>query len=108
MYEGSKCGCVVKIGVALGLASGLFTLIAGLIAAFSGYGLPMISLMGTLYIGYAPTVLGSIIGAIWSFVHTFIFIMVAGGFYCLISRCCSKSKCGTGCHSDKSNDIPKM
>lgn len=97
MNEGSKCGCLVKVALALGITSAICTLIAGLLAACCGYGLPMVSLMSTVYLGYGPTVGGSILGAIWSFLHTFIFILVAGGIYCLLSRCCGK-KCQSHCH----------
>jgi len=45
----------------------LGVLIAGLLAAYLDWGTPIIKLMGTCYIGYAPTLVGSLIGAVWGF-----------------------------------------
>jgi len=41
-------------------------------ANFLGYGTDIVSLIGTVYIGYAPTIAGAIIGAVWAFIDAII------------------------------------
>ncbi len=63
----------MKLNVkALGLASGIVwsfgIILAGLMAAFLDWGTPFVELMGSCYIGYAPTLVGSLIGGMWAVV----------------------------------------
>ncbi|MHC4197842.1 MAG: bacteriophage holin [Planctomycetota bacterium] len=63
----------MKLNVkALGLASGIVwsfgIILAGLFAAFFDWGTPFVELMGSCYIGYAPTPVGSLIGGVWAIV----------------------------------------
>lgn len=55
-------------GVLWGLAQGL----VGLTAALFNYGTPWITLWGSFYIGYAPTLAGSALGLLWGFVDGFV------------------------------------
>ena len=41
---------------------------AGLCAAFLDWGTPFVEIMGACYIGYAPTLVGSLIGGVWAVV----------------------------------------
>jgi hypothetical protein len=54
----------LTLGVVWG--GGVFFL--GLMAAFLDWGTPMVELLGSVYLGYGPTVLGSLIGLLWAFV----------------------------------------
>ena len=62
----------MKLNVkAFGLASGIIWALAmffiGIINMFFAWGGALEQLMSTLYIGYQPTFLGSIIGGVWGF-----------------------------------------
>lgn len=59
---------VKAFGIACGIVWGAAMLILGLMNTFSGWGAGIEKAMATLYIGYKPTVVGSIIGGIWGFV----------------------------------------
>jgi len=62
---------VTKLGVAAGLTWGIGCLLLGLLA-MKGYGSPLVAAIGSIYIGYAATLTGSIVGAAWGFVDGFI------------------------------------
>jgi hypothetical protein len=58
-----KCKlCPVSLGLSLGLTWGLSVLIMGLVAHVYAYGKPFVAAVGALYIGYHPSISGSIIG----------------------------------------------
>jgi hypothetical protein len=61
-----KCN-VKALAVAVGALWAIYVLLLGWIAAF-GWGEDMVDLLSSLYIGYAPTFLGGIIGGIWAFI----------------------------------------
>jgi len=54
-------------GLSLGIVWGFAMLILGLINLGYHWGSGIVEVMSTLYIGYKPTVLGSITGGIWGF-----------------------------------------
>jgi hypothetical protein len=60
----------------LGLTAGIIwafgILILGLMATFFNWGNAMVSVFGSLYIGYGASLWGSIIGMIWAFFDGFI------------------------------------
>jgi len=58
---------VTAFGIALGLVWGGATLSLGIVDIFTTWGDGWGMLMSSMYIGYAPTPLGSIIGGIWGF-----------------------------------------
>jgi hypothetical protein len=84
----------VGLGLSLGVLWGLSILILGLLAHFHSYGKPFVETMGTLYIGYAPSVKGSILGGIIGFVDAFIAGALIAWLYNLFS-CCACSCCTT-------------
>lgn len=59
---------VKAFGLACGVLSGGCTLIAGLIDTVSTWGDAWGEMIASVYLGYTPTIAGSIIGGIWSFV----------------------------------------
>ncbi|OIO80414.1 hypothetical protein AUJ84_03580 [Candidatus Pacearchaeota archaeon CG1_02_32_132] len=68
-----KNGCDVrKLALSLGLTWSLGIFVLGLAAMFWGWGTGVVILLGTLYLGYDSTFLGSIIGAVWAFVDGFV------------------------------------
>ncbi|HIG64592.1 MAG TPA: hypothetical protein EYQ43_03295 [Methyloprofundus sp.] len=96
--HGDKCWC--KLGVAAGLAWALGIFLMGVAGAMIGYGMPMIDLFGSVYLGYEATLMGSLIGAVWAFFDMFIFVLIIGLFYCLVSKCCSKCCKKSHCDSE--------
>jgi hypothetical protein len=65
----------VALGLAFGVIWGLSILLMGLMAHFLQYGVEFVSSMGTVYIGYNNTLLGSFIGGVLGFLDGFV-----GGF----------------------------
>lgn len=65
----------IAFGLAFGLVWGVSILLMGLIAHFFEYGLDFVTNMGTVYLGYKNTFLGSLIGGVLGFLDGFI-----GGF----------------------------
>ncbi len=57
----------VPLGLALGILWGVSAFVLGLMA-IGGWGGGIVTGLGTLYIGYGPSIIGAIIGAIWAFV----------------------------------------
>lgn len=86
---------VWALGGAFGLAFGLYVAFLGLVAHF-GWGVSLVSPIASLYIGYAPTLLGSLVGFIWAFVDGFIGGALIAIFYNYFivkcPLCCCKSK----------------
>jgi hypothetical protein len=62
-----------RFGLALGLTKGIGMLALGVLATYFGWGVEVVYLLGTVYSGYEPTLLGSFMGAGWA---------VADGFIC--------------------------
>jgi len=62
-------------GLSLGIVWSFAMLSLGLINLGYHWGSSIVEVMSTLYIGYKPTILGSIIGGIWGFLDAGI-----GGF----------------------------
>ena len=56
------------LALSLGIISALYVFFHGLMVMFFGWGAELASILGSLYIGFEPTILGSIIGAVWGFV----------------------------------------
>ncbi len=59
---------VVSFGLALGVTSAIFVFLLGIVAAAFGWGVQLAAALSSLYIGYGPTFVGAIAGAVWAFV----------------------------------------
>lgn len=80
MTESCKCRCrlnILAFGFSLGLlwAVSLFSMGIITCSMTSGYGSSFVRALSTVYIGYHPGLVGSLIGAAWAFADAFI-----GGF----------------------------
>lgn len=62
----------VNIGIALGAISALWVFALGIMAGSLNWGGEVVYVLGSLYPGYDPTLLGSFFGAVWVFVDCFI------------------------------------
>ena len=75
-----KCD-VLALGLGIGVLAAAYALFLGLAAWWFNWGTELLVTLSSLYIGYAPTFLGSIIGAIWAFVDGFIAGVVIAWVY---------------------------
>jgi len=60
---------IKAFGLALGLVWGGITFILGIVDMLYFWGNSWGRMMGMVYMGYAPTIIGSVIGAVWGFVY---------------------------------------
>lgn len=89
-----KCGQfhVLAFGLAFGITWALGMFVLGLTAWLFGFGVNLVDVIGELYLGFAPTFLGSIIGAVWGFVDLFIAGVIIAGLYNLFVGHCFKKE----------------
>lgn len=52
--------------IAFGVTWGSGVLLLGLIAWLLGWGVPMVNVLGSVYLGYQPTFAGTVIGTVWA------------------------------------------
>ena len=57
---------VKKFAIAFGLSSAIGILLLGWMAS-AGWGLSMVNVVSSIYIGYGPSFFGAIVGAVWAF-----------------------------------------
>ena len=68
-------------------AVGVVVFLLGLTTALAGWGILVVQVLSTLYIGYEPTLLGAITGAVWAFVDAFVIgVLVAWIYNRLVRR----------------------
>lgn len=72
---------VVSFGLAVGTTSALLIFVLGIMAAFFGWGLAVAAALSTLFIGFGPTFVGSITGAVWAFVGGLVTGSLVAWFY---------------------------
>ncbi len=72
---------VISFGLALAVVSAGFTFLLGLMAAFFGWGVELAQVMSSLYIGFSPTFVGTIAGAVWAFADGFVFGILVAWLY---------------------------
>ena len=71
----------MKIALAAGITFAFCIFLTGLSTMLFNWGAKWVWILGTVYIGYKPTILGSIIGAIWAFVDAFILVYIFAWIY---------------------------
>lgn len=76
---------VKALTIALGSTWGLMVLLAGW-AAMLGIAVRFVEIMGSVYIGYEATLLGSLIGAAWAFLDGAIGGLVIALIYNAIAK----------------------
>lgn len=70
----------LPFGFAAGILWGFGVLFLGIAAATSGWGKKLVFPLGSLYVGYKPTISGSFIGGVWAMIDGF----CAGFFFAWI------------------------
>lgn len=68
------------LGISVGVIWAAYILFCGITASF-GWGAALVDAISSLYIGYGPTFLGAVIGAIWGFVDGYIAGVVIAWLY---------------------------
>lgn len=72
---------VISLGMAIGITSGLLVFLLGLAASMLGWGIGLAQALSSVFIGFGPTLVGSIAGAVWGFVDGLVAGMLIGCFY---------------------------
>ena len=75
----------VPLGVAFGVLWAVYVLFLGIAAMFN-WGGGIVDGLGTLYIGYGPSVLGAVIGAIWAFVDGLVAGVIVAWIYNMVAK----------------------
>lgn len=75
---------IISFGVAVGLVWSIFVFLTGIVASFLGWGVLIAQTLSSLYVGYGPSFIGAISGAVWGFVHGFASGVVLAWLY---NRC---------------------
>ena len=76
---------VTALAVSLGVTWAFYMMCVGWCAMF-GWGTRVVEVMATLYIGYAPTMLGGLIGALWGFIDGAIAGIIIALIYNLVIK----------------------
>jgi hypothetical protein len=76
---------VEGLAVGLGVSWSALVLFIGWVSV-TGWGTNVVDVLSSLYIGYAPTFLGGIIGAIWAFVDGAIGGLIIALVYNAVAR----------------------
>jgi len=72
---------VISLGMAIGVTWGLSVLFLAIISGLFNWGTNLVIILQSLYVGYGPTVIGAISGAVWGFVDGLIFGVMIAWFY---------------------------
>ena len=72
---------VVSFGLAIGVTSAIFVFLLGIVAAAFGWGVQMAAALSSIYIGYGPSFVGAVAGAVWAFVEGLIAGVLIAWFY---------------------------
>jgi len=70
----------VPIALALGVTWGMGILLLGWVSA-AGWGAKFVEVLSSLYVGYASTFLGGVIGGLWAFGDAFLAGLVVAFLY---------------------------
>lgn len=70
-----------NLGLAAGILWGISMFILTIAAVLTGYGTEWLELMGSIYMGYTISWMGSIVGLIYGFLDGFIGLYIFGWLY---------------------------
>ncbi len=68
------------LALSLGATFGAYVFLLGILAMF-GYGVPVVEAISSLYMGYAPTCLGALIGGLYAFFDGAVAGLLIGWLY---------------------------
>ncbi|MES2217193.1 MAG: hypothetical protein V4501_02150 [Pseudomonadota bacterium] len=95
---------ICSLGFAVGLTNGIGMMLLAYMAMMNWVGDSIITMVSSVYHGYAPTVVGGLLGLGWGFLDGFVFGMLVALFY-NCCRCCCKCCC-KNCGCKRSNIQP--
>lgn len=72
---------VVSFGLAIGVTWAIAVFVLALAAWLFGWGIEVASALSSLYIGYGPSLVGAIAGAVWGFADGFVLGVMIAWFY---------------------------
>ncbi len=91
---------VLSFGFAFGIIGAIWMFILGLFS-MKGYGVAYVALLSSVYPGFSPSFLGSVLGAFWGFIGSFVFAVLVSALYNgFVCKCGRKGVCGT-CNCEK-------
>jgi hypothetical protein len=76
---------VVSFGLALGLTSAICVFLLGIAAALLNWGGLAAQVLSSMFIGFGPTFVGAVSGAVWAFVSGFVVGLLLASLYNKIS-----------------------
>ena len=82
--SGSRCS-PNALGIAVGILWAFYIFFCGITAIF-GWGAELVSVFSSLYIGYAASFVGAIIGALWAFGDGYVAGVIIGWIYNRVAR----------------------
>lgn len=72
---------VISFGLALGVTAALLAFVLGVVSTAFGWGVLVAQALSSLFIGYGPTFVGSIAGAVWAFACGFVIGILVAWLY---------------------------
>lgn len=75
----------LALGVAIGVLWAVYVFSAAIMAMF-GWGVALVNVLASFYIGYAASIAGAAIGAIWAFVDGFVAGVVIAWIYNIVAK----------------------
>ncbi|HBD05087.1 TPA: membrane-associated protein [Candidatus Uhrbacteria bacterium] len=82
--------CIRSFALAGAIVWAVGALLLGLLSMRFGWGLAMVNTISSIYIGYAPTIAGSLIGALWAFADAYIACAIFAWIYNRFTSCCKE------------------
>jgi hypothetical protein len=75
----------VALGVAAGILWAIYVFFIGITAMF-GWGNALVAALASLYIGYGPSFVGAVIGAIWAFIDGLVAGVIVAWLYNMMAK----------------------
>ena len=63
---------VISFGLATGITAAIFVFLLAIAAGLFEWGVPVVAVLSHLFIGYMPSIVGAVAGAVWAFVDGFV------------------------------------
>jgi hypothetical protein len=70
-----------QFGIAFGIVYAVVFFLYGALSALFGWGAAFAEMIGSFYVGFGPTLVGSLIGAVWGFAIGFVFFALGAWLY---------------------------
>ncbi len=72
---------VISFGLAFGMSGVIVTVVLGLSAWLASWGVTVVQVLGSLFLGYGPSFVGIVAGAVWAFFDGFVLGVLIAWFY---------------------------